>query len=309
MKYKNILNFLLLSASVVLVLSSCKKPGEVEEALNSGKSTLRFAQTTNDGNFLTQLYVPDLSVDADTLSLSDLQLKLEGPKTAPADIAVEYKVNLDAIARYNQAHASDPGFEPFIILPADAYAIINKNDIIKKGEVYGSGLGKNIKFNTQKINTTVNYILPISITSPDYPTATGTGTVLIYLIGNPISGGYTWDFTRYNNADGSGAPNSLSFTGESTVFVPVDATTVEVQSGYYIGPRYVITFKDNNGTLSDFNVKLHPADVKAMSDGGVEIASGPRIVQADPVLGVYVFEYVAVSGGSAYRFIRDKYYK
>lgn len=294
---------------MILIMSGCKKPGDVQDLGNSGISTLRFAQTPNAGNFLTQLYVPDLSVDADTLSLTDLQPKLEGPVAAPADITLEYKITPEAIAKYNQEHASDPGFTPFNLLPDSAYSLINKNEIIKKGDVYGSGLGKNIKFNTQKINTTINYILPVSITSPNYPTAAGTGTILIYLIGNPISGGYNWDFTRYNNADGSGAPNSLSFTGESTVFVPIDATTVEVHSGYYIGPRYVITFDNNNGTLSNFQVKLHPDDVSAMSDGDVEMVSGPEIIQADPVNGVYVFEYVVVSGGTAYRFIRDKFYK
>jgi hypothetical protein len=313
MNYKRILNFLLLSGSMALMLSSCKKPGEVEEVLTSGTPTLRFAQTPNSGNFLTQLYVPDLSIDADTLSLSDLQPKLEGPKTAPADIAVEYKVTPDAITRYNQAHASEPGFKPFVILPDSTYTIINKNDIIKKGEVFGSGLGDNIKFNTQKINTTVNYILPISITNPEYPTATATGTLLIYLIGNPIAGGYTWDYKRWNNA-GTGNP-STTWTGEAAIFAPINGETIEVQSGYGdqngLNIRYQLSFKNTNGVLSDFTVKINPEDVTKSIYGAIAAQSFTEatILLADPVNKRYKFTYALVNSAGATRTLVDEFYK
>jgi hypothetical protein len=153
-------------------------------------------------------------------------------------------------------------------------------------------------------------MFPISITAGGGATISGNfGTIYYHVIGNPIAGGYSWDWTRWNNNDGSGSPTSSSFVGNPTVFSPDNPTQVEVPSGYYLNARYVITFTNNAGTLSNFQVTLNPDDVKSqLTAGGITVTEGPTILTADPVNHVYQFHY-SVFNGSAYRYLIDKYYK
>lgn len=295
--------------SIASVFAGCIKDPDYTVLTGQAMNAVRFSATSADGSFPTQLYVPDLSADEEIISLDANRAKFEGSATAPEDIDLEYKINPAAIEKYNADNASDPAFKPFVIMPDSTYSIQVKNDIIKKGEVYAGNDSFNIIFYPQKINTTINYILPLTVTSSKYPTAPGTGTILYYLIGNPISGGYNWDFNRWNTSDGSGPLSSLSFKGEPTTFVPLSATKIEVASGYYIQPRYEISFTDNNGTLTDFSVAFNSDDVKLMSSGGVEITNGPNLLIADPVNKHYKIQYAVLSGGTAARYIIDEYYK
>jgi hypothetical protein len=90
--------------------------------------------------------------------------------------------------------------------------------------------------------------------------------------------------------------------------VPLSATEVEVPTGYFTQPRYIISFKDNGGTLSDFEVKFNADDLKYMADNGVVVTDGPNILIADPVAKRFKFQFV-VSTGTANRYLIDEFYK
>ena len=155
-----------------------------------------------------------------------------------------------------------------------------------------------------KIDPTQNYMLPISITDASGVSKSGNfGTIYFHLIGNPLAGTYNWDFTRYNDPQATQL-SSLSFTGHTTTLAPVTPTQLEVASGYFIQPRYEITFDNNAGVLSNFQVTFNADDLKVMSDNGVTVVSGPNIIIADPVNKVFEFQYTTTS-----RYIIDKYYK
>lgn len=298
---KNIFRLLILAA----VFTGCIKD-EYTDVTKEAMNAVRFSAASVAGSFPTQLYVPDLSIEEEFISLDGSRAKYEGNTTAPEDIQLEYKINPQALTKYNADNlAKDPSFKTFELMPDSTFSINVLSDVIKKGEVYAGNDSFNIVFYPQKINTTINYILPVTVTSSKYPTAPGTGTILYYLIGNPISGGYTWDFSRWNATDSTGPKHSLSFTGETAILVPVDATTVKVASGYFTQPRYVITFTDNGGVLSDFEVKFDADDLQYMKDNGVEVANGPNILIADPVAKRFRFQYLTNNG----RYIIDDYYK
>jgi hypothetical protein len=88
----------------------------------------------------------------------------------------------------------------------------------------------------------------------------------------------------------------------------LDETTVTVPSGYYIQPRYIITFADSAGVLVDFAVTFNSDDIDAMATGGVTITSAPKFTILDPSIGTYQIEYQA-NTGSGPRYVIDKYYK
>lgn len=158
-----------------------------------------------------------------------------------------------------------------------------------------------------KIDPTQNYMLPISIMDASGVTKSGNfGTIYYHLIGNPLAGTYFWDWTRYNNPSGTPPATTSSFVGHTTTLSPVSPTQLEVPTGYFTQPRYEITFDNNAGVLSNFQVSFNADDLTAMFNaGGITIVNGPNILIADPVNKVFEFQYVTSNG----RYIIDKYYK
>ncbi|MGI8952866.1 MAG: DUF1735 domain-containing protein [Chitinophagaceae bacterium] len=221
---------------------------------------------------------------------------------APADETVTLGIDQPAIDKYN----STSGIK-YDLMPDSVYSFTAKQVTVKAGNNYTDPIPLIIYPN--KIDPSKSYMLPISITaSPAGSIISGNyGTLYYHVIGNPIAGAYKWDFTRIPTQDGSGPPD-ISFTGNPTIFAPVSPTQFEVRDGYYIQPRYEVTFDNNNGVLSNFAVSLNADDVATMAAAGVSIIQAPKILIADPVNKVFEFQYVAFNG-SAYRYCIDKYYK
>ncbi|HYK47865.1 MAG TPA: DNRLRE domain-containing protein [Parafilimonas sp.] len=134
--------------------------------------------------------------------------------------------------------------------------------------------------------------------------------VVVYdSVSNPLAGTYLWNFHRWDAPDSaSGYRADLSFDGESTVFSPLSASQIEVASGYYIQPRYEITFTNNGGLLTNFHVSLNADDLALMASAGVVVTAGPSIVWADPITKNFEFVYSVTAGGASYRYILDNYY-
>ncbi|GAC1420500.1 MAG: hypothetical protein NVS1B13_07020 [Flavisolibacter sp.] len=213
------------------------------------------------------------------------------------DLIVKIGYDDKALNAYNSNSAVK-----YLKFPDSIYKLATNQITIKAGT---RAVAIPIILYPDKIDPTQNYMLPISITDAQGTTISGNfGTIYYHLIGNPLAGTYKWDFTRWNNPQGTGAPSSLSFVGRTTVFSPINPTQIEVASGYYIQPRYELTFDNNAGVLSNFQVILNPDDVATMASAGVIVTSGPNIIIADPVNKVFEFQYTTNA-----RYIIDKYYK
>jgi BT_3987-like, N-terminal domain len=189
------------------------------------------------------------------------------------------------------------------VMPDSVYHLISTSATIKAGE---SAAALKIAFFPSKIYNKKNYGLPIVITDASGQTISGNyGTLYLHTIGNPIALAYNWDFTRSNNGSGTGSPTGASFTGESSAFIPLTPTEVEVKSGY-VEIRYNLSFDDDgNGNLTNFKVKMNAADVK---NAAVSIIDGPHIIKADPETGEYIFQFKA-NIGTADRYLIDRFYK
>lgn len=243
---------------------------------NFGASNVRFNTDTATYNI--------------TVNLASVNLP-----ASPVNITIG--VDEPLIAAYNAANGTN-----FIVLPSNAYTLKSTALIIPKGQQY---VTTTLEIYQDKLDPSKSYLLPVSIKDASGKAFTSNQNTLYFnVIGNVIAGTYNWDFTRWNNPAGTGSPAGSSFTGATVSFIADNSTQVEVTSGYYIQPRYVISFTNNNGVLSNFQVSLNPDDLAALVAAGVTVTSGPNIIKADPVTGEYIFQYTTLS-----RYLIDRYYK
>jgi len=190
-------------------------------------------------------------------------------------------------------------------MPDSLYSILKTKGTIAAGSRLDT---LQIVIYPSKIDLTQNYGLPIKLYVPGYNVAANFSIMYLHTIGNPIAGAYNWDWTRWNNTDSSG-PTSGGSTGGLAIFAPDNGTQVEVASGYYIGPRYVITFTNNGGVVSNIAISFNSDDIATMKSGGVTVTTPPTIITADPVNGNYEFFYKVSTSAPAPRTVIDHYYK
>lgn len=190
--------------AIVIVLATvtfgCNKNDYIKLS-DSDKSVVMF--TANDGapTFPKISYAPNGSLTDEYLSFDDVTVKtkFDGPVTAPSDITVTYSIDAAALTKLNaDAAAANPAYKPFDLMPDSTFSLLVTSDVIKKGEVYAPKVFDNVVTHPQKIDPSKNYMIPISVKSSAYPSAVGSKTIFIFIIGNPLAGGYNNVGTRYN---------------------------------------------------------------------------------------------------------------
>lgn len=219
------------------------------------------------------------------------------------DVPVSIDIDQAALAAY----ISDTTHVQYQVFPDSTFTIPAKTGVIRAGTRLDTFY---VIFHPTKVDPTKSYMLPLTLktSSSGVGVSGNLSTIYFHFVGNPLAGNYIWDFTRWNNQTGTGTPSGSSFKGQPTTFVPVTPTQVEVADGYYIQPRYEISFTNKNGVLSNFTVTLNSADVAQMASAGVTVVSPPKIIILDPVNKVFEFQYT-VFNGSAYRYLIDKYHQ
>jgi hypothetical protein len=206
------------------------------------------------------------------------------------DIPVTLTVDQTALANY----ISNPNNVQFQLFPDSTITIPTLTGTVKAGNQNRLDTFYVI-FYPWKVSPSNSYMLPLTITqAPGCTISANLGTIYFNVVGNPIAGNYVWSWTRWNNTDSTG-PTSGGAANGSATFVPVTPTEITVPSGYYIQPRYLVSFTNTGGVLSNFTVALNPADIATMAGNGVTITAGPTVIVADPVNGVYEFFYQAAT--------------
>jgi len=170
-----------------------------------------------------------------------------------------------------------------------------------------------VTFFPDKIDPTINYMLPIKIADASGETISGNFSVAyLHEIGNPLAGNVTHEWLRWNGRTGAPPdPTVVAPTFDQVyadVFSPLDPTTVEIQSG--TGTIYILSFDNNLGVLSNFKVSFPNDDgsgntVGTASWAGITITSGPTILLADPVNHNFTFTFDYLNGSGAPRVIED----
>jgi hypothetical protein len=291
---------LILTAAAVLSLSSCLKENGYLDVKNDEGSSLMYIPYSGSKGYFPQsaLLVAGTTV-SDTFHYK-IPIYYAGGKMASSDITYKLKVDDTKRTAYNSANPNS-----YFALPADHYKFTTTTGTLKAGTNRDS---LDIEFYPWKFDVTKNYMLPITLYDASGTTISPElSTFYYHAIGNPIAGVYTWDFYRWNNNDGSGPTAGGTFTGDHTLFLPTDPTTIEVESGYFIQPRYVITFVNNGTSLTNFAVVTKPEDVSALLAQGVSITVQPNFITANPVTKRFTVQY-SVFNGSAFRYLIDDFY-
>ena len=219
-----------------------------------------------------------------------------GEKTT-APQTVKIGIDNSKIAPYNAANNKN-----FEAVNSDQVKLKATELTIPAGESYAK---TTIEVFQNKFDPSKSYLIPITILeAPGASMSTNLNTRYFNINGNPFAGAYKHDFTRFNNVDGSGAPNSLSYKGKDRTALPVTDKIFSIPSGYFVEPNYRVT-ANANGT---FSVVLDPADVQFMKDNGVEVVQQPKILKANAVTKEFEFQFV-VQAGANFRYIIDRYYK
>lgn len=220
----------------------------------------------------------------------------------PVTKTITTTLAIDDAARtaYNAANTIQ-----FNALPDSCYSFATKTATIKPGYNLDTLY---LTVDPNKVDPSQNYMLAITLKDASgIPISGNFATAYFHMIGNPLAGNYTWNFTRWNNQGGTGTPSGLSFTGQTQTLLPVDPLTVSAITGYYTQPRYVLSFQNNGGTLSNFAVSFNASDINNLfTPNGISVTDGPYIDIADPVAKHFKFHYVVFTGAS-YRYLIDEY--
>jgi Domain of unknown function (DUF1735) len=297
--------WLLPIAALVVALTSCLKDDDYDDGLYGsirGTEGGKYVSLRTSGlnNFQrSSVLINTLSSDYDTVEVF-IDLDVAQKTTSPVTI----KLGLDDAKRTAYNTANSKNFQPV----TDAMARIETTDLtIPAGE---RTIKTNLIIKQDLFDPSKSYLIPVTILeAPDASLSSNLNTRYFNIIGNPFAGATLHDFTRFNNNDGSGAPNSLSYTDEPRTILPITETSFSIESGYFVEPRYTVSFTNTAGVYSDFKVILNADDVKFMKDNGVEVTQAPKVVSVNTATKEFVFQYVVVSGGTAFRYIIDRYHQ
>ena len=284
----------LLALVVAFISSSCVKSREGRTDFDNLTSNVLISDGGESNFAAATLLFPPI----DTEDTAFFHVNYAATDVAPEDLTITLGVDLDALAAYNAK-----GGNQYEIFPDSIYSFTSTSVTIKKGANYTDAIP--LVVFPDKINLLNNYMLPISIKSAPAGSAIASNfkTIYYHLIGNPIAGLYNRHWVRYNNAAGTGSPAGGSPTDVDVPIAGVNGTTAQAVSGS-AGITYVITFDQAGTVLSNFNVSFLASSVAA---SGVAITGGPTIITADPVAGVYEFNYTYDNLAGGLRNITDTY--
>lgn len=302
---KKIIMKKILGASIILpfLLMSCLKDSTINS--DGGLSSGRFIEIPYSGleNFGNNAVLTAGVADPIVIPIIINVANANGVGLTK-DLTVTLSVDDAARTTYNSIAAN---VVKFVSMPDSSFSFPQKTGVIKAGHSLDTLY---VTFYPNKIDPSKNYMAAITLKDAQGQAISGNfSTLYLHTIGNPLAGNFVWDFYRWNNMAGTGNMSGAAFMGGATTFLPDDPTTVEVQTGYYTKPHYVITFTNNGTQLSNFAVQFNVSELASYyTANGITIMDGPRFLIADPIAGHYKIQYLAFNG-TAYRYIIDDFHK
>ena len=244
----------------VLLLSGCIKD-DVSVLSNTDGPVIRFSIVTPPSKYPQLAYSPNTGVTQEFLSFSDndIKVKYDAPYVAPSDIYLDFKTNPAGLTKFNSDNlAKNPNYKPYALLPDSCFKILITKDTIRKGQQYAEKVSNNIVVYTTKIDPSVNYAIPLQVTSSSAPSLVGTGTLYYTIIGNPIAGNYNVAGGRYN----------CGLTGDQGWAPPLTGTPANYTFAAIPSPKGLVPISDTQvvvyvanlgaGTARDYYLGYNP---------------------------------------------------
>jgi hypothetical protein len=287
--------------TVALTMASCLKKGDMNIDLENTSAPIMELQYLQAGNNTINSGLQNFANAGLTYKKTDLadtanyNISLAGPATFGKDLSVTIAVDPSKVL--DNLGGDSIKYE---LMPDSTYHLVTTTAVIKAGQTIAP---MQVIFYPSKTSILKSYMLPITIKDAEGNIVSSNfGTIYFHAIGNAIAGSYSHEYTRYNNYDGTGSP--LIHTTTPSTFSPINPKSVSTTSGA-AGLKYIISFTDNNGVLSDFKVKFDAASVAA---SGVAIVGDIEIVTADPVAHKFEFKFHYDNLAGGLRNITDKFY-
>ncbi|MDN3658464.1 DUF1735 domain-containing protein [Ferruginibacter paludis] len=291
--------FAILIAS--LSMASCLKKGDMNIDPDKTTAPIMELQYLQAGNNTINSGLQNFASAGLTYKSTDLadtanyNISLAGPITFSKDLNVTIAV--DPSKLMDNLGGDSINYE---LMPDSTYHLVSTAAVIKAGQTIAP---MQVVFYPSKISVLKSYMLPLTIKDAEGNIVSSNfGTIYFHAIGNPIAGSYTREYTRYNNFDGTGIPVIHSIT--PSTFSPISPKSVSALSGA-AGLKYIISFTDNNGVLSNFKVKF---DAESVAKSGVAIVGDITIVTADPVAHKFEFNFHYDNLAGGLRNLTDKFY-
>lgn len=286
-----------LSLVAVLTLSSCLKDKGFENQeygiKEGGILDEPFVQILGGGleKFDFALVKPDATDPlntADTLSFKVFYVN--NGKPADKDVKITLAVNPSAIASYNAVS----GNRQYTALPDSTFMFSKKTVTVKAGQSFSEDVI--IIYNPQKINPSVNYMIPISIVDAQGIKISSNNSTIYYHIiltpSNLLKGDYSVVGTRYNytgSVSFNGNPANIP-TPTGTVVIPSPKTAVAID-----GDRVSIDFSNLGG--APFNFKYVITQLNNFSNINVDYNTDFK--DGNSSIKTYLISYVSPIGQKA----------
>ena len=276
-----ILSTILLSAAALSLSSCLKDPRLIDFSKVGTVVDFPLGGLSNFGaDAITE------SPDSTGAIVRQFAVNIASPKPPTSDVKVTLAVDNSLIAAYLNTNS----VVPYIAMPANTFEFTSTTATIPAGKQYAI---VSVKFHKDLLDPTASYMLPIKIVSAsDGATVSGNLSVHYYhFIGNDFAGVYHHFYTRWSKPDSVGglatADGGAPQDKGDAIFNPVTTTEFTVQTFYYTGPNYDVTFvKTGTGasaTYSNFAIQFLPEDVAAGGQwaSNITVVNQPIFLPAD----------------------------
>jgi hypothetical protein len=218
---------------------------------------------------------------------------IAGPSTLSKALTVDMSLDDSAL----EDNIANDGIT-YTPLPDSCYKILQSTGSIPAGQRIDTF---QVVIYPNKIDLTQNYGAPIQLSAPGYTVAANFSIMYLHTIGAPIGGLYNQTTTIYFDSAGTGTP--LVNSANPAIFLPLDASDVEVYTTDSSALGYILSFTNNNGAAAGpFTIAIDPNSVPQH----LSVIGGPTIIAANPTTGVYTFN-VIVNTGSEEKNITDTF--
>jgi hypothetical protein len=170
-------------------------------------------------------------------------------------IAVDYSL-------MNAYNTANPAID-YLQMPPGSYKISKLSGTIAAGKRLDS---VTVTFYKNMLDPSKSYMLPIKLASTSNGILSGNFNAHYYhFIGNDFAGTYEHYYTRWETPDSTTTPSSNRVDKGAVIISPVSPTEFTVQTSYYTGPNYDVTFvKTGSGataTYSNWSIQFLPSDI------------------------------------------------
>ena len=313
MKYLNLKKQFAILAIVAFAFSACKKIKTPEPMGDAGQTLVKVMGGGTPAG-LSKNPVDFVAIPK-TIVAADIRRNVANNSELNRVMHVTVKDDIALVA-------ANPGY---VLLPAAWYSIGAGTP--KTG---GSGGNYSVTMNpgefAKQIFITIPdatifdpatvYALAFTITTADADGKITAEKSIIVEIGakNIVHEDLKWDFQRWNLPGGPsvglpvGAPNGGSWVDVPATLTTISANQNEIPSGYFVQPRYRLTFTDVGGVATNFVLSINPADMAVLVANGISFVEGPNLQIASFSTKHYKMQY-QVFNGSAWRYIIDDFHK